>query len=472
MTRVKENSSITTLSLKDARNNKIGYFNRKNYPDTKDFPRITGQNLYQRKKTRSNSSTPEYSISLLPEADIYNIPNAYSTAYDFLFFTSTTHYIDNNLTSSKNRNDASCRIWNNYVKLDAEYSERKNGVIPAGRKDKDENKGDDTELIIGSFPAYKLNGADFLLYSAPLEFWYGFSSFRYILRTVNEIDDPTPDSRSRTLADFDGEPIRILSNTMLKSRLVFSRHFFLDYAIFSIANSRDLESSYFTRKSSVMMSKMPAYDDSSKEIRLSNALSLTRQYWDALTKITIPVLEDAWSVCISKWLDDSGKNNEYIVNMYKEYIDENIDILTADYSRFSLSELRSSLNDLRSSLKAAENRKPNSSNNTNPKNAGRSFATTGLRESINLEKLQQIIRQNNSSTLLKNMYSKPSRREMMCSLLNEYLSKNSSRFKEDSHLPGYINNDPFIPTTSSMEIKEYFREMFLRRIQLYGKRPD
>ncbi len=442
------------ISLARDSANKSGYFNT--YTEPVNEYRPTSQSLYQFKKQRSSYNMKMYSMQLFQKIPDFNkdnmqsIPRPYAAAYDFLFYNSRVYYIDSALQRmDADKKSASIKntLWRDYIKLELDYIERKSGIIPSLRK-----KNNDYYYNEPAKP-FILTGANLLLYDGPMEYWYGFSSIRFILNLLKQIDEiEATDYKSFTLHDFEGSHIISMCSSMLKCPLVYSRHFFLQYAIESVLNSSDMESSYLKEKSNVLMTRFPLNNSIKKEYNISLSLKLVSQFWDILNNITIPILEDVWSTCISKLPERMNNNSFDMIAAYKSYIDNNIDILTADFSILSPEQIRGLLT-------------PPKLSNINNKN-------NFIYSSFNIENLKEHLKTAEKSPALDNMDAKPSIRRTVAEIIYDYLSTDSPRFKPNEPIPGFINHIVDPQTQYNLKLNDYFEEMLKKRIDLYSLKNE
>lgn len=366
-----KDKAVVDISNPNDIENKTGYYHEtvNDIPDT-SYASPTAASISGTKKRllhsyeESASYSPKlllhtYTIADKNQKGHLSVPHLFSAAYDFLFYTRAIHSIDDILVKASKDKDFFAQnsiLWENYSALDLKYRERPNGSIPISRNsgdgiDKDQPKKHDV-------PGFVLSGVDLLLYSAPFEYWYGFSSFRYIYIHINKkddtpkvitrkgkhykrIDDRDNNTKPITLNSFSETDCKILCSLFLECPMVYSRHFFMEYALFAATNSADGKSSYLTQDVSSIGNKFQEREKSPSEYRTGPMFDSIYQYWHMLNKITIPVLEDMWTVCMKNLEDYMSETTFDMENMYKSYIDKNIDMLTADFTAIPASERKS-----------------------------------------------------------------------------------------------------------------------------------
>lgn len=175
---------------------------------------------------------------------------------------------------------------------------------------------------------------------------------------------------------------------------------------------------------------------------------------DAVNYVTVPLLEDVWSVTMSRVFGEESDSplKKGLSFIYKSYIDDNIDILTADFTLFDEEEFADCL------LPPAD-----------PKLR----TPEGINNRINMNKLKAYIQAQKGKATLKYMDAKPADRKTWTQLLFDYRSVDHVRFKKIDVLPGYINHSTDRDSSYQLKLNDYFQDTILKRILLYGEgRPD
>ena len=104
-------------------------------------------------------------------------------------------------------------------------------------------------------------------------------------------------------------------------------------------NSSTPYSSYLQTNSDNIVRKIPVSKKENKNLLANAGLSNIYKFFQIINHFTIPVLEDLWTVCfnqIKAFLPDMD-----LSLIYKNYIEDNYNILTSDFTLLSYEQIKS-----------------------------------------------------------------------------------------------------------------------------------
>lgn len=239
----------------------------------------------------------------------FQIPKYIKNAAFALFASNQINTLNRNIL------DNSPNTLNNYISLYELFT----NSIQITKTDYD--KPSDTD----KYPKFYLkNNTDKLLYTVPMEYFYGFSTTDSLYNLLNILS--SPDAELANMKYLNGKFFSDIAIKLFQCPMVYGRHFLLNYASLSIVKSLNLYSTYLERKPYDFGTIIPPeYETSSTNI-ITKGLPYLQKFFDIVNNITLPIIEDMWNICIDE-LIDSNK-----INLYKTYLDANIDYITYDYS--------------------------------------------------------------------------------------------------------------------------------------------
>lgn len=176
---------------------------------------------------------------------------------------------------------------------------------------------------------------DQLFFCFPMEYFYGFSSFRYIAQALEDIHNS-----SALQKDLEGSLLLKVIKQLSMLPNVYSRHFFLKYATEAVTSTEN--SQFFLENDPNIALSFKPHITTEDFIRTYGFSRLTN-FFKSLATINLPILEDLWVVVLHKLL--KAKNYESPMGFYSEYINKNYDLLTADFTRLSSETIYSLYND-------------------------------------------------------------------------------------------------------------------------------
>ena len=175
-----------------------------------------------------------------------------------------------------------------------------------------------------------------LLFDYPLEYYYGFSSIPVLAKCLENIYNcDTLESPYPTHMKYiEGEQLLDIFKQVLQLPNVYSRSFFIQYAMQSIAATTHLPL-YMNTPSNSMMTKctITSHEDFCRDY----AISLLQKFITTLDQLIIPILENTWDIVMYHLF--SHDESIALCNIYRDYIEEYLPLLTANFTQLSLQEM-------------------------------------------------------------------------------------------------------------------------------------
>lgn len=175
-----------------------------------------------------------------------------------------------------------------------------------------------------------------LLFDYPLEYYYGFSSIPVLARCLENIHncDTSNSLYPAHMKYMEGKQLLDIFKQVLQLPNVYSRGFFIQYAIQAIAASTRLPLYMQLPVNSMVTS----YTDLSPDaFSRGHNISLLRKFITTLDQLIIPILENAWDVVMYHLF--TRDSSIPLCDIYREYIEEYFPLLTADFTQLSLQEM-------------------------------------------------------------------------------------------------------------------------------------
>lgn len=191
---------------------------------------------------------------------------------------------------------------------------------------------------IEDFQNHLTSNADKLLFALPMEYCYCFSTIKSMENFLTEIHRSTIQN-NLSLKDLEGQVLLNIISDLSRCRLVYSRHFFLKYACNAVLNSPTPYSSYLQTNSDNLARQIPLSNNQSKNLLANTGLSNVYKFFQTINNFTIPVLEDLWTVCFNQI--KATLPNIDLSLIYKNYIENNYDMLTSDFTLLSDEQIKS-----------------------------------------------------------------------------------------------------------------------------------
>lgn len=210
-------------------------------------------------------------------------------------------------------------------------------------------KYDTVSSLLSTHLKYWLNNAEKdttipFTFAEPAQYFFATDTLNYIYRVYNAFEYPTQvkeeDKYLTKLKPLDGNTLSKEFLDVLKMPNVFSRHFFLDIALRSIANA-ETAPRYLRNpdQPNQMMFLDSRYlkDQTQYNAYLSfNAPQLLSNYIQHLSQLLLPLLLDLWYVTLHNIY---GKNEAF--SQVETYCRENSYILISDFTRLETDDITS-----------------------------------------------------------------------------------------------------------------------------------
>lgn len=175
-----------------------------------------------------------------------------------------------------------------------------------------------------------------LLFDYPLEYYYDFSSIPVLARCLENIHncDTSKSPYPAYMKYMEGEQLLHIFKQILQLPNVYSRGFFIQYAMQAIAANACFPLYMQTPPNSGMLYGTELSLDAFSR---GHNLSLLRKFITTLDQLIIPILENAWDVVMYHLF--TRDSSIPLCDIYREYIEEYFPLLTADFTQLSLQEM-------------------------------------------------------------------------------------------------------------------------------------
>lgn len=176
------------------------------------------------------------------------------------------------------------------------------------------------------------SAADTYLFQTLNERYFGFSTFSYIMDISSEIDGSKTDLES-VPSKFAGTDFNNLLENLALCPLVYSRHFFLHYALEALKDNNTLETKYLQYTPQAMMTHSgpsKVLNDIQKSLK---GKALLEQFFQTLNQMVLPIFSALWKTTLQHLIPDfmPKKTTTY----FKTYIEKHLRLLTADFTHLS-----------------------------------------------------------------------------------------------------------------------------------------
>lgn len=165
------------------------------------------------------------------------------------------------------------------------------------------------------------------------ERYFGFSTFSYISNLLAKSEDSSSDYYK-----YRGEEFNNTLKNLANCPLVYSRHFFLEYALEAIIHNESLERGFLTTPTNAVGHiSTPSKTLNSNE-KISKGLALLTKYFQMLNEMTLPIISALWTTTMEhlKFHFEQEMQTPY----YQKYIDKHFYLLTADFTKLKPDELK------------------------------------------------------------------------------------------------------------------------------------
>lgn len=172
---------------------------------------------------------------------------------------------------------------------------------------------------------------DKLIFQSEIENIFGFSFFSSIYSKLDEIHR-MEGSNSKCLKDLEGQPFNNIILQIANLPIFFGKSLFFRYICYAFESSENIDSSYFEEHAKDIATCNPT--SLPKSLQIISGLELMDKFFTILRCISLPVLFSLWKVVIHE-LELRGLFTVQTSDLYKEYLEKNIDMLTYNYNSLS-----------------------------------------------------------------------------------------------------------------------------------------
>lgn len=189
------------------------------------------------------------------------------------------------------------------------------------------------------------NNMNKLIFRTNAESCYGFFTMSYLTRLQEELY-PYTDNASNPLQPLTGQSLQNITHQMLSMPNIFSRHLFLDYALYcykKIDNKQKTFSENYLQPDpstfGILLNKKRLFENST--VIADDNLNLISHYIQLLSHITIPLLEDLWDVIFTHYFEQAkhSDNCPDLEAIYVRLLSENYNLITFDFAQIQSSNL-------------------------------------------------------------------------------------------------------------------------------------
>lgn len=173
---------------------------------------------------------------------------------------------------------------------------------------------------------------DTYLFQTLNERYFGFSTFSYITDILNEISG----SKSSKLSEFrsyKNSSIYSILKDLSTCPLIYSRNFFLFYALEALKYSRSPKTNYMKFTSEHIFRRSVESKELNEISLLLEKQKLIVSYFSTLNQITLPILSALWKIVLSHFEKNFLPNK--LSDYFENYITNHFCLLTTDFIELS-----------------------------------------------------------------------------------------------------------------------------------------
>lgn len=188
------------------------------------------------------------------------------------------------------------------------------------------------ELLHAPQNAHSFSATDAYLFRTLNERYFGFSTFSYITDISSDIDGSKTDLES-VPSKFAGTDFNNLLENLALCPLVYSRHFFLHYALEALKDNDTLETKYLQYTPQSMMTRSgpnKVLNNIQKSLR---GKELLEQFFQTLNQMVLPIFSALWKTTLQHLVPDFMPKKTTIY--FEAYIEKHLHLLTADFTHLS-----------------------------------------------------------------------------------------------------------------------------------------
>ena len=180
------------------------------------------------------------------------------------------------------------------------------------------------------------SSSDTFIFQTMNERYFGFSTFSYITDLIPDIDGSMTDLKS-VPSKYSGSQFNNVLKELSVCPLVYSRHFFLKYALEALNDNDTLETKYLQAPSQSLMTHSVSsrvLSDTQKSVK---GIELLDQFFQTLNQVVLPILSALWNTTLQYLIPDFM--SEEPTTYFQTYIEKHLGILTADFTKFTDDEI-------------------------------------------------------------------------------------------------------------------------------------
>lgn len=188
------------------------------------------------------------------------------------------------------------------------------------------------ELLHAPKNAHSFSATDAYLFHTLNERYFGFSTFSYITDISSDIDGSKTDLES-VPSKFAGTDFNNLLENLALCPLVYSRHFFLHYALEALKDNDTLETKYLQYTPQSMMTRSgpnKVLNNIQKSLR---GKELLEQFFQTLNQMVLPIFSALWKTTLQHLVPDFMRKEP--TQYFQSYIEKHLRLLTADFTHLS-----------------------------------------------------------------------------------------------------------------------------------------
>ena len=182
-------------------------------------------------------------------------------------------------------------------------------------------------LKVSELDTLSSSKADVYIFRTLNERYFGFSTISYL-------------EKNYTNSDFSAYKGSIFSETLRDLSLcplVYSRHFFLNYAINALKNNKVLETQFLTVPATIKIAESAPEKHLTESETLLLKQDLIKNYFRTLNRMVLPLFSALWKTTISHLME--SLEVQVPVEIFQKYIENHFELQSADFTEFTEDEL-------------------------------------------------------------------------------------------------------------------------------------
>lgn len=195
-----------------------------------------------------------------------------------------------------------------------------------------------SDLLLAEKIAHFSSAADTYLFQTINERYFGFSTFSYITDISSDIDGSKTNLESIP-SKFAGTDFNNLLENLALCPLVYSRHFFLHYALEALKDNDTLETKYLQYTPQSMITRSISGKVLNNIQKSLKGKELLDQFFQTLNQLVLPIFSALWKTTLNYLIPDfmSKEPTKY----FQSYIEKHLHLLTADFTHLNRADILS-----------------------------------------------------------------------------------------------------------------------------------